>query len=77
MAETIDKTKNEYEYSMLLKMSEANELSKELEHPFTFRAYKNAEGSIKVKVFNLNRLEKEMTLKEFEREYRSLKNRGK
>ena len=77
LAETIDKTKNEYEYTMLLKMGEANELAKDLEMSTTFRAYKNAEGCIKVRVFNYNNVEKEINLKEFEREFKSMKKRNK
>lgn len=42
LAETIDKTKNEYEYGMLLKMSEMNENNREKNSNETYRAYKSA-----------------------------------
>ncbi len=39
---TINKGKNEYEYEMLIKMGEANELSQLLTSKITYRAYKGA-----------------------------------
>jgi hypothetical protein len=40
---------------MLLKMSELNTLNKERENKITYRAYKSAEGIVRVRVFNLNK----------------------
>lgn len=48
---------------MLMKMSELNAINKERENSTAYRAYKSAEGVIKVKVFNLNKFEKEISLK--------------
>ena len=39
---TINKGKNEYEYEMLIKMGDANELSQHLSSKVTYRAYKGA-----------------------------------
>ena len=47
---------------MLLKMSELNTINKERENRTTYRAYKCAEGVIKVRVFNFNKFEKEISL---------------
>jgi hypothetical protein len=43
---------------MLVKMSELNSINKDRENNIAYRAYKTAEGLIKVKVFNLNKLQK-------------------
>ena len=50
---------------MLLKMNEMNEFSKKNKYPVTYRAFKNAEGMIKVRVFDLEVFKKELTIKEF------------
>lgn len=36
-------------------MGEANDLNREMESLYTYRAYKNAQGNLRVKVFNLDR----------------------
>jgi hypothetical protein len=77
LAETIDKTKNEYEYGMLLKMSEMNENNREKNSNETYRAYKSAEGIIRVRVFELNKFVREINLKEFDRIYKSFKKNTK
>jgi len=33
----------------------------------TYRAYKNAQGNLKVRVFNLDRFDRELKLEEFQR----------
>jgi hypothetical protein len=58
---------------MLLKMSELNTINKERENNIAYRAFKSAEGMIKVRVFNLNKYEKEITLKEFDTIYKNYK----
>jgi len=58
---------------MLLKMSELNTINKERESNIAYRAYKSAEGIIKVRVFNLNKFEKEISLKEFDTIYKNFK----
>ena len=58
---------------MLLKMSELNQLNKERGNPTTYRAYKSAEGTIKVRVFALNKFEKEVSLNEFDTVYKNFK----
>jgi hypothetical protein len=58
---------------MLTKMSEINALNKDRENSTTYRAYKSAEGVIKVRVFHLNKFEKEITLKEFDTIYKNFK----
>lgn len=58
---------------MLIKMNELNEFNKANKSTITYRAWKNAEGNIIVKVFNLDKVEKELTLKEFESEYKICK----
>ncbi|CAD8193238.1 unnamed protein product [Paramecium pentaurelia] len=72
---TISKGKNEYEYEMLIKMGEANELSQLLESKITYRAYKSAQGNLKVHMYELDRFNKDMTLEEFQREYNMIKNK--
>lgn len=72
---TISKGKNEYEYEMLIKMGEANELSQLLESKITYRAYKSAQGNLKVHVYELDRFSKDLTLEEFNREYNMIKNK--
>lgn len=69
----INKAKDEYEYELLLKMSEANDLNKEMQSVTTYRAYKNAQGNLKVRVFNLDRFDRELKLEEFQREFNNLK----
>jgi hypothetical protein len=63
----INKAKDEYEYELLIKMGEANDLNKQLQSVTTYRAYKNAQGNLKVRVFNLDRFERELKLEEFPR----------
>ena len=48
---------------MLLKINELNEFNKNTKSTITYRAYKNAEGLIRVRVFNLDKIERELTLK--------------
>ncbi len=48
---------------MLKNMIEINSANKESQNNIGYRAYKNAEGVIKVKIFNLNKFEKEISLK--------------
>ena len=56
-------------------MGEANDKNKELNSLLTFRAYKNAQGNLKVKVFNLDKFDKEINLEEFQREYNGIRKR--
>lgn len=58
---------------MLLKMSELNSINKEREGNVAYRAYKSAEGVIKVRIFNLNKFEREISLKEFDTIYKNFK----
>jgi hypothetical protein len=71
--ENIEKNKIDEEYAMLMKMSELNSINKERENDIAYRAYKSAEGVIKVKIFNLNKFEKEISLKEFDTIYKNFK----
>lgn len=48
---------------MLIKMNEINEINKKNRSSITYRAYKNAEGNINVRVFDYETLKKEITLK--------------
>lgn len=43
---------------MLLKMNEINEINRKNKSSITYRAYKNAEGSINVRVFDYEVLKK-------------------
>lgn len=54
-------------------MSELNTINKERENKTTYRAYKSAEGIIKVRVFNYNKFEKEISLNEFDTIYKNFK----
>ena len=54
-------------------MGEANDLNKQMQSLLTFRAYKNAQGNLRVRVFNLDKFEKEINLDEFQREFNSIK----
>lgn len=36
-------------------MGEANDMNKDMQLPTTYRAYKNAQGNLKVRVFNLDK----------------------
>lgn len=58
MSENIEKNKIDEEYGMLVKMSELNAINKDRDNNIAYRAYKTAEGLIKVKIFNLNKLQK-------------------
>lgn len=58
---------------MLLKMNEMNEFSRKNKSSVTYRAFKNAEGLIKVRVFDMEKLKKELTMKEFESEFKIFK----
>lgn len=69
----INKAKDEYEYELLIKMSEANDLNKEMQSVETYRAYKNAQGNLRVRVFNLDRFVREIKLKEFQKEFNDIK----
>ena len=71
--DSIEKNKIDQEYNMLLKMSELNTINKERENRTTYRAYKCAEGVIKVRVFNFNKFEKEISLNEFDTIYKNYK----
>lgn len=71
--QNIEKNKIDEEFAMLTKMSEINALNKDRENSTTYRAYKSAEGVIKVRVFHLNKFEKEITLKEFDTIYKNFK----
>jgi hypothetical protein len=71
--ENIEKNKIDQEYGMLLKMSELNTINKERGSKTTYRAYKSAEGIIKVRVFNYNKFEKEISLNEFDTIYKNFK----
>ena len=51
---------------MLMKMNELNEFNRLNKSSITYRAFKNAEGTIRVRVFNLDKIDKEISLKEFE-----------
>ncbi|CAD8127381.1 unnamed protein product [Paramecium sonneborni] len=72
---TINQGKNEYEYEILIKMGEANELSQELESNITYRAYKTAQGNLKVHVYELEHFQRDLTLEDFQREYNILRSR--
>ena len=72
---TINKGKNEYEYEMLIKMGDANELSQNLNSKITYRAYKGAQGNLKVHVYDVDKFMKDLSLEEFQREYNMLKNK--
>ncbi|EWS76759.1 hypothetical protein TTHERM_001293241 (macronuclear) [Tetrahymena thermophila SB210] len=72
---TISKGRNEYEYEMLIKMGEANELSQQLNSKVTYRAYRSAQGDLKVHIYELDKYKTSMTLEEFQREYNALKNK--
>lgn len=54
-------------------MSEANDLNKEMQSVETYRAYKNAQGNLRVRVFNLDRFVREIKLKEFQKEFNDIK----
>lgn len=58
LSENIEKNKIDEEYGMLVKMSELNAINKDRDNNIAYRAYKTAEGLIKVKIFNLNKLQK-------------------
>jgi hypothetical protein len=60
---------------MLIKMGEANELSQLLGLKTTYRAYKSAQGNLKVHMYDLDKFIKDMTLEEFQREYNMIKNK--
>lgn len=62
---------------MLTKMSEINTINKDRENNTAYRAYKSAQGVIKVRVFHLNKFEKEISLKEFYTVYKNLKKTAK
>jgi hypothetical protein len=75
--ENIEKNKIDEEYGMLTKMSEINALNKDRENSTAYRAYKSAEGVIKVRVFHLNKFEREISLKEFDTVYKNFKKTAK
>ena len=50
---------------MLIKMGEANELSQELDSKITYRAYKPAQGNLRVHVYELEQFLRDLTLEEF------------
>ena len=54
-------------------MSEANDLNKEMQYVQTYRAYKNAQGNLRVRVFNLDRFVREIKLKQFQKEFNDIK----
>ena len=62
---------------MLVKMSELNNINKERGNHTTYRAYKSAEGTIRVRVFQLNKYEKEISLNEFDTIYKNFKKMSK
>ena len=71
----INKAKDEYEYELLIKMGEANDLNRDMQSVETFRAYKNAQGNLRVRVFNLDRFVREIKPKEFQKEFNDIKKR--
>ena len=71
--ESIEKNKIDQEYGMLMKMSELNAIGKERDSSTTYRAYKSAEGTIRVRVFHYNKFEKEISLNEFDTIYKNFK----
>ena len=60
---------------MLIKMGDANELSQNLNSKITYRAYKGAQGNLKVHVYDVDKFMKDLSLEEFQREYNMLKNK--
>lgn len=54
-----------------------NENNREKNSNETYRAYKSAEGIIRVRVFELNKFVREINLKEFDRVYKSFKKNTK
>lgn len=51
-------------------MNEVNEWNKKGKSPISYRPFKNAEGIIRVRVFNIDKMERELSLKEFDSEYK-------
>ena len=50
-------------------MGEANEMCQKMRNSLTYRAYKAADGNMRVHIYNFDKFEKEYTLDEFQREY--------
>jgi hypothetical protein len=73
LAITVNRGKNEYEYECLIKMGESNEMSQIIGENFTYRAYKKADGTLKCRVYELDKAVKELTMKELNREHARLK----
>lgn len=71
--DSIEKNKIDQEYNMLQKMSQLNTINKERDNKTTYRAFKSAQGIIKVRVFHFNKFEKEITLNEFDTIYKNYK----
>lgn len=46
-------------------MGEANELSIPLNNKLTYRAFKSADGNLKVHIYDLDKFVRELTLEEF------------
>jgi len=75
LALTINKGKNEAEYDCLIKMGDANEKIQILQEPITYRAYRGADGNLKVHIYEGDRYMGELSIKEFSREYNTLRQR--
>lgn len=58
---------------MLKKMNQLNEHHHKNKSRTTYRAYKNAEGIIKVRLFELENFKKQLSLQQFESEYKIYK----
>jgi len=73
---TLDKAQSELELDCMEKMSEANEYVQSLGQPITYKPYTSEDGSLRCHIYEYDRLIAELTMKEFLREYRNLKNRN-
>ena len=71
---TINRGKNEHEYEGLIKMGEANEYLQKMGSSITYRAYKAADGQLKVKVYDVSERIKDLNLVDFLREYNNTRN---
>ena len=57
--------KYEYEYETLIKMGESNEICQKIKNSTTFRAYKSADGNMKVHIYIFDKFNRELNLDEF------------
>ena len=71
---TINRGKNEQEYECLIKMGEANEYLQKMDSCVTYRAYKAADGNLRVHVYEVSEFRNELNLDEFQREYNNTRN---